>query len=155
MFEQFTVPELFTATPAATVTNPLQLIVEPDEIDVFPLIATVPAIVIADAPPMVVVFEIVTAPVPVLLNVPAFEIPPANSKGELLAVLKEPPELTVNKPVKILVPELLLSVNVPATVVVPPAVKLFPVMVNVRPALMVRFLILTATFACILWLITI
>jgi hypothetical protein len=147
ILEQFTVPELFTVVPAATVTNPFQFIVEPEAMTVLPFIAIVPAIVMADEPPIVVAFEMVTAPEPVLLNVPEFEIPPAKTNGELLAVLIEPPEFTENRPVNVFVPELLLSAIVPETVVVPPAVKLLPVMVKVRPALIVRFLILTFTFA--------
>jgi hypothetical protein len=72
---QFTVPELFTETPAAMVTNPLQLIVAPDVMSVLLFMAMVPAIVIAAVPPIVDAFENVTAPVPVLLKVPAFETP--------------------------------------------------------------------------------
>jgi hypothetical protein len=62
-------------------------------------------------------------------------------------VLNEPPEFTVTSPVNVFVPELLLSVRVPAIVAVPPSAKLLAVIVKVRLALTVRFLMLTGAFA--------
>jgi hypothetical protein len=113
---------------------------------VLPATLTAPASVIAAVPEMLLAPLNVTAPVPVFDNVPALLMPPPKTYGEFNVVLKLAPDATVTKPVKVLVPVVLLSVNVPFTVVVPDAVKLLDVMVSVLPAFTVRFLIDTTAF---------
>ncbi len=79
-FAMVTVLLKFTIAPAA-IDDALLIETAPEKvIEVlkvkFPLIATGPAMVKAAVPPKFEVLFKVTAPVPVLLNVPAFEIPP-------------------------------------------------------------------------------
>jgi hypothetical protein len=81
----------------------------------------------AEDPEMLLAPFKITAPVPVLLKVPLFMIPPPKVKGGLVAVfVNEVPELIVNKPVKVLVPAVVPSFidDVPFRVVVPAVVKL-------------------------------
>ena len=99
-----------------------------------PLIVAVPAMVNAAVPPTDVVLLNVTVPVPVLLNVPAFEIPPPKMVGEVLAVLKDAPELIVSSPENVFDPLLLPSVKLPAVTEVFPAQLKFPAPKAKEPA---------------------
>lgn len=75
---------------------------------------------------------------------------PPKTHGEVTPTLKAPVGETVNVPENVFVPELLLSVRVPSTTVLPVTVKLPLVMVIVKPLFTVKLAILTAVVGAVM-----